>query len=284
MRGTCSWRRCAAGETAVTVSKRSRKAVVDQVAARAAAPCRSRPGRPELHWRTGDAPPRRWRRGPGRGRCPGWSRSGRRCPRPGSARSSPGWPCAAATAPGGPGAAASAAWCLPSARPSAAMSIRTTRSASSGGSSAGRAAIACSHLLVPLDVGGQQGVFLRREVVEEGARGDVGRLGDRFDGERVQTVGDGEAQGDPAQRLPGGGLLALAQPGGRLRCGSARMARQDGHRLVSGKGCADCNFSVGAISALCAGSLSAVIAGAFCPETRHGRPPGTSSGGRAART
>src|SRR3954447_2208548 len=58
----------------------------------------------------------------------------------------------------------------------------------------------------------EEGLFLAGEVVGEGASGDRGRVGDGLDRHAVGPHVGREAEGGLVQCLPGGRLLALAQP------------------------------------------------------------------------
>ena len=67
--------------------------------------------------------------------------------------------------------------------------------------------------LGPFVVGPEQRRLLRGEVVEKGARRDVGRFGNVLHGHmRVAALGD-QAEGDPADGAARGELLALTQGG-----------------------------------------------------------------------
>ncbi len=78
----------------------------------------------------------------------------------------------------------------------------------------------------------EQRRFLRGEVVEEGPRRDVGRLGDVFDGHVPETSFGDQAEGDAADGAAGRELLALTQ---------RRPLLVGGVRPVRGPVCDDCH-------------------------------------------
>ena len=108
----------------------------------------------------------------------------------------------------------------------------TARSAWTGDSSAGRARKACDLLRRGVGVEAEDGVVLGREVVEEGARGDVGPGGDVVDRHVLEPALGDQLERGLVEGEPGGELLALAQ--------SRRHATHDHRNLQSVQTCSHC--------------------------------------------
>ncbi len=86
----------------------------------------------------------------------------------------------------------------------------------------------------PVEAERADGLVLAAEVVIERTRRDPGRLGDVLDEHVIQAAGDRQLHRGHAERLPGGDLLALAQPR-RVLGLPRRLAAQFGGGLGSSR-------------------------------------------------